>query len=432
MSEPIAERADEPRHRAHHPVRTTLRGKGYFRRLGPGIITGAADDDPSGIGTYSQVGAATGNRLLWSAPVLLPLAFAVQEACARLSLVTGQGLAGIIKRRMPRPVLYLCLALVVIANTVNVAADLGSMAAALQLLVPVPQLIGVIGFATVIVVAELFVPYHRYAKLLRWLCISLLAYIAVMFVADVQWDQVVRDLLVPGFTWTKLDIAMLIALAGTTISPYLFFWQSAEEVEERHRIKNYRVSTGHIRAMRVDVFVGMLTGVIVMASIMITAAATLHENGITDIQTAEQAAAALRPIAGDYAGVLFLVGIVGVGLLSVPVLAGASAYAIAETFGWRESLEKRPSQARAFYAVLFISILIGLSLNLIGLNPMSFLFIAAVTNGLAAPILMGVVWWLANDTELLGKWRSPLWSRILLGIATLAMALLPLLWVLAP
>lgn len=427
MTDPI----EKPR-RAHHPARKHLRGKGYFRRLGPGIVTGAADDDPSGIATYSQVGAATGNRLLWSAPVLLPLAFAVQEACTRLSLVTGLGLAGVIKQRLPRPVLYLCLALVVIANTVNIAADLGSMAAALQLLVPVPQLLGVVGFAAIIIVAEVYVPYHQYAKVLRWLCISLLAYIAVLFVADVQWDEVVRDLLIPGFTWTKLDIAMLIALAGTTISPYLFFWQSAEEVEERHRIKNYRVSTAHIRAMRGDVFAGMLTGVIVMTAIMITASATLHKNGITDIQTAEQAAAALQPIAGEYAGVLFLVGIVGVGLLSVPVLAGASAYAIAETFGWRESLEKRPSQARAFYAVLLVSILIGLSLNLIGLNPMTFLFIAAVTNGLAAPILMAVVWWLANDKKLLGKWRSPLWSRILLGIATLAMALLPLLWVLAP
>lgn len=427
----MSDSIDKP-DRVHSPARKQLRGKGYFRRLGPGIVTGAADDDPSGIGTYSQVGAATGNRLLWSAPLLLPLAFAVQEACARLALVTGHGLAGIIKQRLPRPILYLCLALVVVANTVNIAADLGSMAAALQLLVPVPQLIGVIGFAVVIVLAEMFVPYHQYAKVLRWLCLSLLAYIAVLFVADVKWDQVVRDFFIPDFTWTKLDIAMLIAIAGTTISPYLFFWQSAEEVEERHRTKHYRVSTAHIRAMRGDVFVGMLTGVVVMAAIMITAAATLHENGITDIQTAEQAAAALEPIAGDYAGVLFLLGIVGTGLLSVPVLAGASSYAMAETFGWRESLEKRPSQARAFYAVLLVSILIGLSLNLIGLNPMSFLFIAAVTNGLAAPILMAVIWWLASDEKLLGKWKSPLWSRILLGFATIAMALLPLLWVLAP
>ena len=416
----------------HHPTRNTVRGRGYFRRLGPGIVTGAADDDPSGIGTYSQVGAATGYRLLWSAPLLLPLAFAVQEACARIALVTGHGLAGVIKARMPKPVMYLCLALVVVANTVNIAADLGSMSAALQLLVPIPQLLGVILFATVIVVAEVFVPYHRYAKFLRWLCLSLLAYFAVMFVAKVDWAQVGSDLIVPQFEWSKGDIALLIAIAGTTISPYLFFWQSAEEVEERRLAKNYRVTKVHIQAMRGDVFAGIATGVFAMAAIMITAAATLHKNGVTNIQTAEQAAQALVPIAGDYAGVLFLLGILGTGLLSVPVLAGASSYAMAETFGWRESLEKRPSQARAFYAVIFLSILVGLTLNLVGLNPMQFLIIAAITNGLAAPILMAVIWWIASDEKLLGKWKSPLWSRVLLGIATMAMALLPLLWVLAP
>jgi len=426
----LADPEDSPA--KHHPTRDTVRGRGYFRRLGPGIVTGAADDDPSGIGTYSQVGAATGYRLLWSAPLLLPLAFAVQEACARIALVTGHGLAGVIKARMPKPVIYLCLALVVVANTVNIAADLGSMSAALQLLVPIPQLLGVILFATVIVVAEVFVPYHRYAKFLRWLCLSLLAYFAVMFVAQVDWAQVGRDLLVPQFEWSKGDIALLIAIAGTTISPYLFFWQSAEEVEERRSAKNYRVTKGHIQAMRGDVFAGMATGVFAMAAIMITAAATLHHNGVTNIQTAEQAAEALVPIAGDYAGVLFLLGILGTGLLSVPVLAGASSYAMAETFGWRESLEKRPSQARAFYAVIFLSILVGLTLNLVGLNPMQFLIIAAITNGLAAPILMAVIWWIASDEKLLGKWKSPLWSRVLLGIATLAMAMLPLLWVLAP
>lgn len=416
----------------HHPVRKAVRGRGYFRRLGPGIVTGAADDDPSGIGTYSQVGAATGYRLLWSAPLLLPLAFAVQESCARIALVTGHGLAGVIKARMPRPILFLCLALVVIANTVNIAADLGSMAAALQLLLPVPQFLGVFLFAAVIVVAEVFVPYHRYAKILRWLCLSLLAYFAVMFVAQVEWAQVAHNLLVPQFVWSKGDIALLIAIAGTTISPYLFFWQSAEEVEERLNTAHYKVSKVHIQAMRGDVFAGMATGIFAMAAIMITAAATLHKNGVTNIQTAEQAAQALVPIAGDYAGILFLLGIVGTGLLSVPVLAGASSYAMAETFGWRESLEKRPSQAKAFYAVIFLSILIGLTLNLLGLNPMQFLIIAAITNGLAAPVLMAVIWWIAGDEKLLGKWKSPLWSRILLGIATFAMALLPLLWLLAP
>jgi NRAMP (natural resistance-associated macrophage protein)-like metal ion transporter len=409
-----------------------VRGTGYFRRLGPGIVTGAADDDPSGIGTYSQVGAATGNRLLWSAPALLPLAFAVQEACARLALVTGTGLAGIIRTRLPRPLLYLCVALVTIANTVNIAADLGSMAAALQLLVPVPQAIGVIGFATIIAAAEVFVPYHRYAKILRWLCLSLLAYFAVLFVAHVDWPAVAHSIVLPRMEWTKLEVAFLIALAGTTISPYLFFWQAAEEVEERRQATSRHVTKRHIGAMRVDVFAGMFTGVLAMLAIMITAAATLHENGITDVQTAEQAASALAPIAGDYAGVLFLLGILGTGLLSVPVLAGATSYAIAETFGWRESLERRPSQARAFYAIILVSILLGLGLNFVGVNPIQFLFIAAVTNGLAAPVLIGVIWWLARDRGLLGKWRSPWWSQVLVGAAVIAMALLPVAWLLAP
>lgn len=409
-----------------------MRGTGYFRRLGPGIVTGAADDDPSGIGTYSQVGAATGNRLLWSAPALLPLAFAVQEACARLALVTGTGLAGLIRTRLPRPVLYLCVALVAIANTVNIAADLGSMAAALQLLVPIPQAIGVIGFAAIIAVSEVFVPYHRYAKILRWLCLSLLAYFAVLFVAHVDWPAVANGIVIPRMEWTKLEVSFLIALAGTTISPYLFFWQSAEEVEERRQTKARYVTKRHMGAMRVDVFAGMFTGVFAMLAIMITASATLHENGIADVQTAEQAASALAPIAGDYAGVLFLLGIVGTGLLSVPVLAGATSYAIAETFGWRESLESRPSQARAFYAIILVSILLGLGLNFIGVNPIQFLFIAAVTNGLAAPVLLGVIWWLARDRGLLGKWRSPWWSQVLVGAAVIAMGLLPVAWLLAP
>ena len=426
------QRQQATREDQHASTRQKLRGTGYFRRLGPGIVTGAADDDPSGIGTYSQVGAATGNRLLWSAPVLLPLAFAVQEACARLALVTGTGLAGIIRTRLPRPLLYLCVALVAIANTVNIAADLGSMAAALQLLVPVPQAIGVIGFAAIIAVAEVFVPYHLYAKILRWLCLSLLAYFAVLFVAHVDWSAVANGIVIPRMEWTKLEVSFLIALAGTTISPYLFFWQAAEEVEERRQTKARYVTKRHMGAMRVDVFAGMFTGVFAMLAIMITASATLHANGITDVQTAEQAASALAPIAGDYAGILFLLGIVGTGLLSVPVLAGATSYAIAETFGWRESLERRPSQARAFYAIILVSILLGLGLNFAGVNPIQFLFLAAVTNGLAAPVLLAVIWWLARDRGLLGKWRSPWWSQVLVGAAVLAMGLLPVAWLLAP
>ena len=423
--------------REHHRNRFDIRGRGYFHRLGPGIVTGAADDDPSGIGTYSQAGAAAGYGFLWSAVWLLPLAFATQEACARLALVTGKGLAAIIRATLPRWVLVLAVLLVSIANTVNIAADLGSMAAALRLLVPIDQVVGVVGFAVVMAFIEIAVPYHRYAKVLRWLCLSLLAYVLVLFVAKVDWQAVVWQTVVPQLDFKKSSLELLIALAGTTISPYLFFWQAAEEVEERHEpddtgnASKYEVAQTHIAAMRGDVFSGMLTGVFIMFAIMATSAATLNATGILNINSAEDAAAALRPIAGDFAGVIFLVGILGVGLLAVPVLAGSTAYALSETFGWRASLELKPWRARAFYGVIVASVGIAVLLNLIGIPPMRFLVLAAILNGLSAPILMAIVWYLARSKKLLGRWASPMWSQILLAVATLAMTALPLLWLFA-
>ncbi|MEN9967398.1 MAG: hypothetical protein RL036_631 [Actinomycetota bacterium] len=411
--------------------------QGYFKRLGPGIVTGAADDDPSGIGTYSQAGAAAGYGFLWSAVWLLPLAFATQEACARLALVTGKGLAAIIRATLPRWVLVLAVLLVSIANTVNIAADLGSMAAALRLLVPIDQVVGVVGFAVVMACIEIAVPYHRYAKVLRWLCLSLLAYVLVLFVAKVDWQAVVWNTVVPHLDFKKSSLELLIALAGTTISPYLFFWQAAEEVEERNEpddngnASKYEVAQTHIAAMRGDVFSGMLTGVFIMFAIMATSAATLNATGILNINSAEDAAAALRPIAGDFAGVIFLIGILGVGLLAVPVLAGSTAYALSETFGWRASLELKPWRARAFYGVIVASVGIAVLLNLIGIPPMRFLVLAAILNGLSAPILMAIVWYLARSKKVLGRWASPLWSQILLAVATLAMTALPLLWLFA-
>jgi NRAMP (natural resistance-associated macrophage protein)-like metal ion transporter len=396
--------------------------------LGPGIITGAADDDPSGIGTYSQAGAAAGYGLLWSAIWLLPLAYATQEACARLSLVTGKGLAALIRTRFSRIILLLAVLLVSVANTVNIAADLASMAAALRLIVPIDQVVGVVGFALLIVVLEVTIPYHRYSKVLRWLCLSLLAYIAVLFVAKVNWAEVAVSAFVPAVDFNKATFALLIALAGTTISPYLFFWQAAEEVEER---VEGEVDHAHVSAMRGDVFSGMLTGVMIMFAIMATAAATLNATGIVAINSAEDAAQALKPIAGEFAGLLFLLGILGVGLLAIPVLAGATAYALAETFGWRESLELAPRQAKAFYSVIVISVLVAVLLNLVGIEPMHFLFLAAVLNGLTAPILMILIFILARDKKLLGRWASPLWSQILMGVAILAMVVLPVAWLLA-
>ena len=400
----------------------------FFRRLGPGIVTGAADDDPSGIGTYTSVGATAGYGFLWSALWLLPFAYAVQEACARLALVTGKGLAAIIKTRMPRSVLVLAVLLVAVANTVNIAANLSIMSAALGLLVPIEQWAGVLLFAIVLGVTEIVIPYHRYARALRWLCLSLLAYVAVLFVAQVDWQQVALSTLIPSFDFSRLSFELLIALAGTTISPYLFFWQAAEEVEENRGIKMRRVRLSNLQAMRGDVFAGMFTGVFIMFSIMATSAATLNAQGLTQVSSASDAALALKPIAGEFASLLFLLGILGVGMLSIPVLAGATAYAVAETFGWRESLELKPRQARAFYGVIVVSMLVALLLNLAGIEPVHFLILAATLNGLSAPILMAIVWFLARDKNLLGQWASGRISQWLLGIATLAMGSLPLFW----
>ena len=405
--------------------------RAFFKRLGPGIITGAADDDPSGIGTYTSVGATAGYGFLWSALWLLPLAYSVQEACARLALVTGKGLAAVIKSRLPRWVLVLAVMVVAIANTVNIAADLSIMSAALGLLVPIDQWLGVLLFAVLLAATEILIPYHRYSKVLRWLCLSLLAYVAVLFVAKVDWGQVVISTLVPEFDFSRVSFGLLLALAGTTISPYLFFWQAAEEVEEHKNIRTRRVRLSNLQAMRGDVFSGMFTGVFIMFAIMATAAATLHAQGLTEVNSAADAAQALKPIAGEFASLLFLLGILGVGLLSIPVLAGATAYAVAETFGWRESLELKPRQAKAFYAVIVVSMLVALLLNLIGIEPVQFLILAATLNGLSAPILMAIIWLLARDKNLLGKWASGRISQLVLGVATLAMASLPIFWLLA-
>lgn len=415
---------------AHHPRRLRIRGIGYFSRIGPGIVTGAADDDPSGIGTYSQVGASFGYRFLWAAPVLLPFAFAIQEACARIALVTGHGLARVIKSRMPTWVLFVTVFLVALANTVNIAADLSSMAAVVIMFIPIHQLVAVAIIAILIGAAEILIPYHQYARVLRWLCLSLLSYVAVLVVANVEWQKVVAGLTSIEIGWNRFDIAAIIAIAGTTISPYLFFWQAAEEVEATGEIPD--PSKGHIKAMRGDVLVGMFSGVFVMFAIMTTTAATLNAEGITEITSPEQAALALAPIAGDAAGLIFALGILGTGLLAVPVLAGSTAYAVSEAMGWRESLERRPSQAKQFYGVIVVSMGIAVLLNLLGINPMRSLVVAALLNGLTAPILMFIIWWLARDKQLLGEHSSRWWSSLLVGLGAIAMATLPILWLFAP
>lgn len=414
----------------HHPHRDALRGRGYFNRLGPGLVTGAADDDPSGIGTYSQIGAASGFGLLWTAPLLLPFAIAVQETCARLALANRAGLARIIKRNFPKPVVVGAVTLVVVANTVNIAADIASMAAAMRLLIPIPQLLGVVLFTIGIGAAEILIPYHRYAKVLRWLCLSLLAYVVVLFTLQVSWSDVLHAVVSPAITWDRATFAGIIALAGTTISPYLFVWQAAEELEDMH-FGVADISRPHVRSMRIDVMSGMLSGVIIMFAIMVTTGATLHNNGITSIDSAEAAAAALRPLAGDAAGFLFALGIVGTGLLAVPVLAGASAYAVAELMEWPESLERKPKQAKAFYGVIAASMLVGLALNFLDVNPMYGLFLAAITNGLAAPILLLLIGVLATRHRVMGELRSGFFSSGLLFLTVIGMTIAPIAWLLS-
>jgi Mn2+/Fe2+ NRAMP family transporter len=406
-----------------------IRGTGYFKRLGPGIVTGAADDDPSGIGTYSQVGAAFGFGLLWTTLATLPLAIAVQEVTARLGLVTGKGLAALLRERFARPVLLGAVALVAVANTFNIGADIGSMAAAAGLLVPLPHTVAAVAFALLMVAVEIAVPYHRYARVLRWLALSLLAYVAVLAVVHVDWAAALGHTVAPRFRPDRASLAALVAVFGTTISPYLFFWQAGEEVEEQAD-RPEPVGRRQLAAMRLDVAAGMGSGVGVMFAIMVTAAVTLGAHGAVQVETAQQAAQALRPLAGELAGLLFAAGIVGTGLLAVPVLAGSTAYAIAETAGWREGLARRASQARAFYAVIAASILVGVAMDFVGVSPFRALYLAAILNGVAAPPLLLLILLLARSKKVLGEHRSGLVSQALVGGAAVVLAVLSLLAVL--
>ena len=408
-----------------------IRGRGHLRRLGPGLVTGASDDDPSGIGTYSQVGASMGYGLLWTAVVSLPLASAVQETAARLGFVTGKGLAALIRIRFRRPVLYAAVLLVVGANVFNIGADLGAMAASAQLVIPIPFAILLIGFTATAIALEVFVTYTRYAKILRWLTASLVAYIVVLFVVDVDWAAVLRGTFLPSFDLSRAGLAALIAIFGTTISPYLFFWQASEEVEENDTSGPPHITKQHIRAVRIDVIAGMSSAVIVMFAIMVSSAATLGAHGVTTVQTADQAARALEPIAGSVAGLLFALGIVGTGSLAVPVLAGSTAYAISESVGWDEGLSQKLRKAPGFYGVIAGSMVLGLVLNFVGLDPIRALYFSAILNGLAAPPLILLMLILSNDKKLLGRHCGRPLSNVLLAIAFLVMTALPIAYLLS-
>jgi len=395
----------------------------YMRALGPGIITGAADDDPSGIGTYSSVGAQFGFGLLWLAPWLLPLMTAVQEACARIGIVTNKGLAGVLLRHYKKWLVFLIVSLLIIANVANIGADLSAMTASVKLLwpagLPFSFTLTAIVLTLIIILMEVMIPYKNYAKVLKWLCLSLFAYIITGFITHPDWARVFGSALIPHVTFNKEYVFAIVAVFGTTISPYLFFWQTSEEVEEKKIARKIdeegnQVSfklNDRIGRMRTDVRTGMIFANLTFFFIVLTTAKVLAGNGISSIESAEQAAMALRPLAGDQAFLLFALGILGTGLLAIPVLAGSGAYALAELMNWREGLEEKFSKARAFYLVIALSIIIGLAINFIGISPMKALYYSAFLNGVISIPLLYVIMVVGNDKRIMGRETHPGWVK---------------------
>jgi NRAMP (natural resistance-associated macrophage protein)-like metal ion transporter len=380
----------------------------FFSDLGPGLITGAADDDPSGISTYSVAGAAFGYLPLWTALFSFPLMTAVQLMCARLGLVTGLGLAGVIRRRYSRWVLWAACALLVIANVINIAADLGGMAEATMMVTRAPVALLVPIFGVLIVSLLMWSSYRTIARVFKWLTLVLLAYVVTAFVARVDWRLAIQATMIPHIEWSRAFFAVLVAILGTTISPYLFFWQAAQEVEEERAIgRNLARRRGATRkelnTRRADVTTGMFASNAIMYFIIMTTAATLHAHGKTNIATAQEAAEALRPLAGAGAYWLFTLGLIGTGMLAVPVLAGSCAYAIAEASAWRGSLDRRPRRAKKFYIVLAVAMALGIALNYAGLNAIKLLFTTAVINGILAPPLILIVLLLTRDRTVMGS-----------------------------
>jgi NRAMP (natural resistance-associated macrophage protein)-like metal ion transporter len=383
----------------------------YWKNLGPGLTTGAADDDPSGIATYSQTGAQYGFQYLWLAGFTFPLMAVVQEMCARIGLVTGRGLAANIRQYYPKWVLYVITMLLFSANTLNIGADLGAMAKAAQLLYPDTNFeFLVLGFAVVSLGLQIFTSYDKYAKYLKWLALVLLAYIFSALSIQLDFDSLIKGALIPTITFSKESIFIITAILGTTISPYLFFWQTSQEVEEQIlegkttlKLRQAETTDHEIKNMRTDVWSGMFLSNLVMFFIIAACAATLYASGQTNIQTAEQAALALKPIAGDNAYLLFALGIIGTGMLAVPVLAGSASYAISESMGWKYGLYRKLKEANAFYGVIIISTLIGLAINFLGLDPIKVLIYSAVANGLIAPVVLVLIVLLSSQKKVMGK-----------------------------
>lgn len=401
---------------------------GFLRRLGPGLVTGAADDDPSGIGTYSQIGAQFGYGLAWTMVFSFPLMAAFQAVCARIGAVTGAGIAYNLRCHYSIWLLRGVVTLLLIANVVNIGADLGAMGAAAKLLVGGPGHLYTILFGIICVLLQTFMSYTRYARALKWLTLSLFAYVAVVLVAGVDWPRAVSGALIPSFAFDAPHATALVAVLGTTISPYLFFWQSSQEVEDGLRRKVRPLSQEPDRAgvelarIRTDTVVGMGVSNLIAVSIILATAATLNARGVTDIQTSAQAAEALRPVAGELAFALFAAGIVGTGLLAVPILAGSAAYAVSDMFSWNASLESKPRQAKAFYATIALATMGGASLEFTGIDPVKALYWSAVVNGVLAAPVMVVIMLIATNRTIMGSLALPRALRVVGWLATAVMA----------
>lgn len=402
----------------------------FLLKLGPGLITGASDDDPSGIATYSQVGAQFGYMLLWTMLLSYPLMAAIQEICGRIGRVTGCGLAANLRKNYPKPLLFLVLVLMSTANVFNLGADIGAMGSSAALIIPGTATLFTVIFAVFSLVTIFFIPYISYAKYLKWLTISLFAYFGVAFLVRISWREVLSATVIPRMVFSRESLMALIAVLGTTISPYLFFWQASQEAED---VKNNRGEKAlkrapgqapeQLRRIHADTLMGMALSNIVAFFIILTAAATLHTHGITNIATCAQAAAALEPIAGRFARLLFVCGIVGTGLLAVPVLAASAAYGIGEGCHWKTSLEQKPAEAPRFYAAIGVATTIGLLMNFFRIDPVKALVWAAALNGLVSAPLMFVIMLMASSRRVMGKFKAPIYLICIGWLATATMTL---------
>ena len=395
--------------------------------LGPGVITGAADDDPSGIATYSIAGAQLGTSLLWTAFLTWPLMAAVQMMCARIGMVTGRGLAGALRKKFPRPLLVAAAVALLAANAINIGADLAGMADAAEMLTGVNSHFAVVAFAAAIMIATVRLRYAQIASVLKWLALALGAYVVTAFLVHPRWASIARDAFVPSMPKGREAWATLVAILGTTISPYLFFWQASQEVEEekamgrRMLVSRKGATSREITDRRIDVGVGTFASNIVMFFVILTTALTLHVHGVRDIETTKQAAQALAPLAGKLAAALFTVGILGVGFLAIPTLAGSAAYAFAETFGWRQGLDQKLRGAKQFYLVAGLATAVGIGMDFARMNPVRTLFWSAVLNGILAPFLLVGVLIVASDRTLMAHQPSSVASRVIVGLTTLLM-----------